>query len=344
MTAHAPSPGTSGPVVGVPVVGVIEALGTAVPPRAVTNDDLALTLDTNDEWVRTRTGIAERRFADDDTATSDLAVEAGAAALKAAGGDVDTVVVATTTPDHILPSTGPLVASRLGLGEAAAFDVNAVCAGFVYALSVASGLLATGTSERVLLVGAEVMSRVTDPDDRATRVLFGDGAAAVVLRAGTPDEPGAVGPFDLGTDGERANLLEIPAGGSRRPVDDAALRERAQYLRMDGREVYRQAVRRMVESSTNILQRTGLSIDEVDALVAHQANARILEAVGDRLGVSPERRVANLARYGNTSAASIPLALAEGGLRAGDRVLLTSFGAGMSWGSALVRWPDLTSH
>ncbi|QBI21696.1 ketoacyl-ACP synthase III [Egibacter rhizosphaerae] len=324
-----------------PPVGVVEALGTAVPPHVVTNDDLAQHLDTNDEWVRTRTGIAERRFADPDTSTGDLAVEAGADALKAAGGDVDTVIVATTTPDRMLPGTAPEVASRLGLGDASAFDVNAACAGFIYALPVASGLVATGTADRVLVIGAEVMSRIVDPDDRSTRVLFGDGAGAVVVRSGHADEPGAVGPFDLGSDGDQTHLLEVPAGGTRQPIDDHAIENRHHFLQMDGREVYRQAVRRMVSSSRAVLAQAGLEVDDVDCLIAHQANARILEAVADRLEIPRDRCVSNVGRYGNTSAASIPLALADASLEPGQQVLLTSFGAGMAWGSSLMTWPDL---
>ncbi|MBA2576791.1 MAG: ketoacyl-ACP synthase III [Euzebyaceae bacterium] len=326
------------------VSAVLEGIGKAVPPRVVTNAELAQTLDTTDEWVRTRTGIAQRYVAERGSGTADLAVEAGANALKSAGGsDVDAVVLATTTPDRIVPSTAPEVAARLGLGTIAAFDVNAVCAGFVYALATAAGLLATGVADRVLVIGAEVMTRITDPTDRGTAVLFGDGAGAVVLRRGDADEPGAIGPFDLGSDGDRADLLAIPAGGSRRPVDATALAERANYLFMDGKEVYRQAVTRMVASSRKVLDRAGWTIEDVDRLVGHQANARILSAVADRLGVPEDRRVSNVARYGNTSAASIPLALADAGLRPGERLLLTAFGAGMSWGSTLMTWPEITA-
>ena len=324
------------------MTSVLKGLGVAVPSRVVTNDDLAATLDTSDEWVRTRTGIAERRIAEPGVATADLAVEAGAEALKRAEVDVGAVVVATCTADRTIPGIGPEVASRLGLGTIPALDVNAACAGFVYALSVASGLIASGVADGVLVAGAETMSRVTDFSDRSTAVLFGDGAGAVVLARGEPGEPGEVGPYDLGSDGEGADLLEVPGGGSRRPLDAAALAEGAQYLKMDGREVYRQAVRRMVASSEAVLAKAGLTAGDVDRLVGHQANARILEAVADRLGIGEERRFLNVARYGNTSAASIPLALADAELAAGEQVLLTAFGAGMSWGSTLLRWPDLS--
>lgn len=323
----------------------IEGLGTCVPPRAVTNAELAEHLDTTDEWVRTRTGVEQRYIAEPGTSTADLAVEAGARALKSAGGGpVDAVVVATTTPDRVCPSTGPEVASRLGLPQVAAFDVHGACAGFIYGLATSVGLLMSGAAERVLMIGAETMSRMVDPTDRTTAVLFGDGAGAVVLRrADSDDEPGAVGPFDLGSDGDLSELLVVDAGGSRRPADAESFEQGAHFLRMDGREVYRQAVRRMVESSRAVLDRAGLAVSDVDRLVGHQANVRILDAVADRLGVPAERRVVNVARYGNTSAASIPLALVDLDLVPGQRVLLTAFGAGLTWGSTLIRWPDLSA-
>lgn len=323
----------------------IEGLGACVPPRAVTNHELAQHLDTNDEWVRTRTGVEQRHVADPGTATADLATEAGARALKSAGGgDVDTVIVATTTPDRVCPSTGPEVASRLGMPKVAAFDVHSACAGFVYGLATGAGLIAAGAAERVLLIGAETMTRLIDPNDRTTAVLFGDGAGAVVLRRSTdPDEHGVVGPFDLGSDGDLSDLLAVDAGGSRRPACAESVAEGAHFLQMEGREVYRQAVHRMVESSLAVLDRAGLQVADVDRLVGHQANARILDAVADRLGVPAERRVVNVARYGNTSAASIPLALVDLELEPGQRVLLTAFGAGLTWGSTLVSWPDLAA-
>ncbi len=323
---------------------VLRGLGAAVPSRVVTNDELSQRLSTSDEWVRTRTGIAQRHVADAGTATADLAVEAGARALKSAGaGEADAVVCATTSPDRPMPATAPEVAARLGLPNVAAVRVDGGCAGVVYALATGAGLLAAGVAERVLVVGAEIMTRLVDPDDLGTAVLFGDGAGAVVLERGDADQPGAIGPFDLGSDGDLADLLAIPAGGSRRAVDADAIAERANFIHMDGKEVYRQAVRRMVESSRNVLEAAGLTVDDVDRMVGHQANARILDAVGDRLGVPVERRVSNVARYGNTSAASIPLALVDADLRPGELVLLTAFGAGLSWGSTLLTWPDLAT-
>jgi 3-oxoacyl-[acyl-carrier-protein] synthase-3 len=323
------------------VTAVLDGIGVAVPRQVVTNDHFAARLDTTDEWIRTRTGIVERRIAEPHVATSDLAFEAAQAALKSAPGDeIGALIVATTTPDHPMPGVAPLVAARLGLNPIPAYDIQAVCSGFIYGLSSAAGLIATGVADRVMVIGADIMSRVVDQDDRATAVLFGDGAGAVTVRAGHPDELGAIGPFDLGSDGEQARLLFIAAGGTRTPVD-AATDTGQRFLKMDGRQVYRHAVRRMTESSQRLLQRAGLEIGDVDRFVAHQANLRILMAVADRLGIPDERRVSNVHRYGNTSAASIPLALADAGLRPGMRVLLTAFGSGFTWGSTLMTWPDL---
>jgi 3-oxoacyl-[acyl-carrier-protein] synthase-3 len=321
-------------------IPVLDGLGVAVPDRVVTNADLAARLDTTDEWIRTRTGIAERRMADPAVATSDLAYEAAQAALKdAEEAPPAAVIVATTTPDHPMPGVAPLVAARLGWDSVPAFDVQAACAGFVYGLASAAGLIATGVSDRVLLIGADLMSRITNQDDRATAVLFGDGAGAVTLRAGAPDEPGAVGPFDLGSDGAHVDRLVVAAGGTREPGPDPTAP--ARFLSMDGRDVYRHAVRRMTESCRTLLDRAGLDVGDVDRFVAHQANLRILMAVADRLGVAEDRRVSNVDRYGNTSAASIPLALAHAALRPGERILLTAFGSGFTWGSTLLTWPDL---
>jgi 3-oxoacyl-[acyl-carrier-protein] synthase III len=324
------------------MTAVLDGLGVAVPRRVVTNDDFAARLDTSDEWIRTRTGIVERRIAEPGVATSDLAFEAAQAALKASpnGGEISAVVVATTTPDHPMPGVAPLVAARLGLGPVAAFDVQAACSGFIYGLTSGAGLISSGIADRVMVIGADLMSRTVDQDDRATAVLFGDGAGAVILRAGDPDEFGAIGPFDLGSDGDLVGALFIEAGGTRLPVVEAH-DARRRYMKMDGRETYRHAVRRMTESSQRLLQRAGLEIGDVDRFVAHQANLRILLAFADRLGIPAERRVSNVDRYGNTSAASIPLALADADIRPGERILLTAFGSGFTWGSTLMTWPDL---
>src|SRR5680860_347663 len=323
-------------------VAVLEGLGTAVPPRVVTNDDLAQVMDTSDEWIRSRTGIHQRHVASMDTATSDIAIEAGAAALKSAGTtDVDAVIVATTTPDRLCPGTAPTVAAGLGLSGAGAFDIAAVCSGFVYALASGAGLIAAGIADRVLVIGAETINRFMDPEDRGTSVIFGDGAGAVVLRGGRPDELGAVGPFDLGSDGEGADLISVAVGGSRHPSNLPVERANDHFFSMDGREVYRRSIPAMVASSRNVLAKAGLGVADVDRLVGHQANSRILDAVARGLGIPEERCTINIAKYGNTAAATIPLALADAGLRAGDKVLLTAFGGGLTWGSALVIWPEL---
>lgn len=339
MASTLTAPATAGPSRprgGLPVT--VLGLGTDLPATVVTNDELSQVLDTTDEWIRTRTGIAQRHVAAAEDATSDLAARAGRRALADAGIDADDlglVLVATTTPDHPIPGTAPLVAARLGT-EAAAVDVNAACSGFVYGLQLAAGsVLATGAP--VLLVGAEALTRVVDPTDRTVRVLFGDGAGAVVLGAA---EDGSLGPFDLGSDGRDPSILWREATGTRLPSapDDG----QRQFLTMRGREVYRNAVQRMAASSRAVLDAAGLDLDDVDLFIGHQANRRILDAVVDRLGVLPERCHVTVDRHANTSAASIPLALADardaGRLRAGDHVLLTAFGAGLTWGSTLLTW------
>jgi 3-oxoacyl-[acyl-carrier-protein] synthase III len=317
----------------------VVGLGSYLPDRVVTNDDLAQRLDTSDEWIRTRTGIRERHYAADDQATSDLAIAAAQAALADAGltaDDVDVIIVATTTPDHPVPATAPIVAAALGR-VCAAFDLNAACSGFVYGLEVGAGIAASGST--VLLIGAETLTRYVDPDDRSIAVLFGDGAGAVVLqrRAGA-----VMGPFDLGSDGSELEILWMRAGGSREPFDPILHADASSRMSMRGGDVYRHAVTRMTSSSQAVMDAAGIGIGDVDLLVGHQANQRILEAVGQRLGV-PEGRVhLTVDRHGNTSAASIPLALddarREGALQSGARLLLTAFGGGLTWGSCLLTW------
>ncbi|NGO70393.1 beta-ketoacyl-ACP synthase III [Streptomyces boncukensis] len=325
---------------------VLSGLGGWLPPRVVTNDDLPAELDTSDHWIRSRTGIACRHFAKPGSATSDLAVEAGARALASSGEPhADAVVVATTTPDRICPATAPEVATRLGLAGAAAFDLNAVCTGFMYGLACAAGMVATGVADRVLLIGAETYSSILDPLDRGTAPIFGDGAGAVVLRAGDPGEPGAIGHVDLGSDGSGAELIRADGGGSRQRLSEGPEREGEQYLRMDGREVFKHAVMRMTASGRTVLERAGRSAADVDRLVAHQANIRIVHQLADELRIGRDRVVTNIDRVGNTAAASIPLALlhgvADGAVRPGQQTLLTAFGAGLTWGSTLLTWPDL---
>jgi 3-oxoacyl-[acyl-carrier-protein] synthase-3 len=297
----------------------------------VTNDDLARVLDTTGTWIRSRTGIEQRHVASPGMTTADLAVEAGLRALKSSGtGTADALILATTTPDRRCPATAPEVAARLGLGQAAAFDVSAVCSGFIYALAAAAGLIAAGTAGRVLVIGAETFTRLLDPADRTTRAIFGDGAGAVVLRAGDAGEPGALGPFWLGSDGSGASLITVPDGG---------------YFQMQGQPVYRRAIETMATSTARVLELAGLEVADIDWLVCHQANRRILAAVATRLGLPERACLSNIDTVGNTAAASIPLALADaaagGALRAGDLVVLTAFGGGLTWGSALLRWAQI---
>ncbi|MER6332984.1 beta-ketoacyl-ACP synthase III [Streptomyces sp. NPDC001034] len=325
---------------------VVTGIGSYVPPNIVTNEDLSRRLDTSDDWIRTRTGIAERFFVSPGTSTGDLAVEAGLRALKSAGDEqVGAVVLATTTPDQPCPATAPQVAARLGLGQVPAFDVAAVCSGFLYGLASAAGLIASGVADSVLLIAADAFTTIINPEDRTTAVIFADGAGAVVLRAGSPDEPGALGPLVLGSDGELSHLIEVPAGGSRQRSSGRPAAPEDHYFRMLGRDTYRHAVERMTSASTEAAERAGWRLADVDRFAAHQANARILAAVSDRLGIPEERRLSNIARVGNTGAASIPLLLAEataeGRLTAGNRVLLTAFGGGLSWGAATLTWPEL---
>ncbi|KUJ69521.1 3-oxoacyl-ACP synthase [Streptomyces albus subsp. albus] len=321
-------------------------LGSWLPPRSVGNDELARELDTSDEWIRSRTGIGNRHVADDATATSDLAVEAGRRALKSAGTQgVDAVVLATTTPDRPCPATAPEVAARLGLGTVPAFDVGAVCTGFLYALAAGSGLIALGTARSVLVIGADKYSGILDPRDRSTRVIFGDGAGAVVLRAGDRAEPGALGPPLLGSDGTGADLVAIRSGGSREPLRAGTAAAADPYFRMDGRSVFRRAAERMADTSLAAAERAGWAAGDIDRLVAHQANLRILYAVADRMRLPRERCVVHLDQVGNTAAASVPLALAHavgaGELATGHRTVLTAFGGGLTWGACALRWPDV---
>jgi 3-oxoacyl-[acyl-carrier-protein] synthase-3 len=287
----------------------------------------------------------------DGVSTSDLAVEAGIRALKSSGDpSVDAVVLATTSPERLCPAGAPEVAARLGLDTVAAFDLTSACSGFVYGMAVAGGLIASGAADRVLLIGAEAFTTLVNPADRSTAPIFGDGAGAVVLRRGEDGEPGALGPFDLGSDGGRADLLAVPAGGSRQRSASGGLgHDEVQtadwYLRMEGRPLYQQAVNRMTQSSRAVLDRAGWSVEQVDLFVGHQANSRIVRAVAEELEVPLERVAENIATVGNTLTASIPLLLndvaEQGALKPGDRVLLSAFGAGLSWGSTVLTWPQL---
>lgn len=327
---------------------VISGIGAWLPPDVVGNDDLAARMDTSDEWIRTRTGIRTRHFVSAGMPTSRLAAEAGARALQSAGtADVDAVVLATTTPDRPCPATAPEVARRLGLTGRPAFDVSAVCTGFLYALTTAAGMIASGAAEQVLVIGAEAFSTLIDPQDRSSAVVFGDGAGAVVLRAGDPGEPGALGRIVLGSDGSLADLITVRAGGSEQPHPHPDADPADRYFSMRGREVFGHAVTRMTESARAALAHTGWQPDDVDRLVGHQANLRILHAVAEQLDLPVERLVIHLDRVGNTAAASIPLALAHAhgtqDLAPGARVVLAAFGGGATWGATALTWPALKS-
>ncbi len=320
----------------------VVGLGSVLPERVVTNAEFEKLVDTSDEWIRERTGIRERHIAAPGETTSDLAVEAARNALDAAGiapEQLDLIVCATLTADTPIPSAAVWVQRKLGIG-APAFDVNAACAGFSYALSTGTAFIESGQAETVLVIGAEVLSSVMDYTDRTTCILFGDGAGAVVLRPS--ESPGVLGSV-LGADGRAAEILIIPAGGSARPASHETVDARDHAIRMpNGREVFKRAVVEMTNACRELLEKSGYAPEDVDVLIPHQANARILIAVAERLGVPLDKAVVDVETVGNTSAASIPIALDRawraGRVKVGDLVLLTSFGAGLAWGANLIRW------
>lgn len=321
----------------------IAGWGAAAPERRLTNAELETRVDTSDQWIVERTGIRERRICAPDETTASLAVEAGAAAIKSAGlhpDAIDLLIVATATPEQPVPHTGAFVGDGLGL-RCGSFDMNVGCAGFIYGLVTGAALLESGGLGHVLVIGADALSRIVDPHDRGTCILFGDAAAGVVLAPTADGEAGILG-WDMGCDGSAAGLLGVLAGGSRLPSSHETLDDGLQYLKMQGREVFRRAVRAVVDSAAVALDRAGLTSADLDWFVPHQANLRIIEASASRLGIDREHTVVNIDRYGNTSGASIPLAMAEaadaGRFADGDRILMSGFGAGMAWGSVVVRW------
>jgi len=300
-------------------------------------------VDTSDEWIRTRTGIRERRVAREEEAASDLSLKASERALESAGvraEEIDLIIVATVTPDTLFPATACLVQDRLGARRAACFDLSAGCTGFLYGLGVAQQFVACGTYQKVLVVGVDVLTKIINWEDRSTCVLFGDGAGAVVV-APVPEEEGILSLY-LGADGSGGPLLVMPAGGSRLPASPDTVARKLHTIHMHGSEVFKFAVRIMGEASLKALEQAGLAKEDIDLLIPHQANMRIVEAGMKRLGLPPEKVYVNLDRYGNMSSASIPVALDEaqrqGKLARGDNVLLVSFGAGLTWGAAVVRW------
>lgn len=331
----------SGPVSGrrVAIIGT----GSYVPERILTNAELEKLVDTTDEWIVTRTGIRERHIAREDQPTSDLAAAAARQALEAAqvkAEEVDLIIVATITPDMVFPCTACFVQDAIGAKNATCFDLEAACSGFIFALHTAQQYLLAGTIKTALVIGAEKLSSVLDWKDRATCVLFGDGAGAVVLQAG--DGPRGVLATVTGSDGSLNELLNIPGGGSRHPASHSTVDQGLHFMKMAGREVFKHAVRNMGEAVTRALAQCGLSAADVALVIPHQANLRIVEAIRERLGLPPEKVCVNLDRYGNTSAASVPLALDEavrtGRIKPGDVVVLVAFGGGFTWGATVMRW------
>lgn len=335
----APAPDPTSPGRTCSIVGV----GSFVPSRILTNEELSKTVETSDEWITTRTGIKERRIAGPEEFTSDMAFQAAQKALASAGvspDQIDLIIVATITPDMLFPSTACLVQHKLGAKKAMAFDIEAACSGFVYALEIGRKFIESGTAKTALVIGAEKISSIIDWTDRATCVLFGDGAGAAVLQ----NRPGSRGIVNtcLASDGTKGEFLCMPGGGSRIPATAESVSTRQHYLRMNGKDTFKSAVNAMVAVGFESLEKAGLTIADVKLVIPHQANLRIISAVGERLGVKDEQVFINLDRYGNTSAASVAIALDEavsgGRLKRGDLVLMLVFGAGLTWGSALIEW------
>jgi 3-oxoacyl-[acyl-carrier-protein] synthase-3 len=321
----------------------IIATGSYAPERKLSNLDLEKIVDTSDEWIMERTGIKERRIASEKQTTSDLAYEASKAALKQAGlkaKDIDLIIVATVTGDMPIPSTACLLQNLLNAKKAAAFDINAACSGFIYGLSVADSFIRSGMYKRILLVGAEILSKFMDWQDRTTCVLFGDGAGAVILEA-VNGESGIIS-TEMYSDGSLWELLNLPGGGSKNPPSKETINKKLHFLKMKGNETFKVAVRTLESLVVDTLKKNNLKPSQLAAIIPHQANLRIIQATANRLGLSMDKVVVNLDRYGNTSAASIPIALDEvvriGRIREGDYVLLEAFGGGLTWASALIKW------
>jgi 3-oxoacyl-[acyl-carrier-protein] synthase-3 len=322
----------------------VASVGVAVPPGVLTNADLTRMLETSDEWIVERTGIRERHIARPEQTVAMLSHEASLRALAAARvapAELDAIVLATASPDRLLPSTACDLQALLGAENAAAFDIGAACPGYVYALTVAEGLIASGQSDTVLVVGAEKLSTITDFQDRSTAILFGDGAGASVVRRSSSPGRGILSTF-IKSDGRLAPLLYRPGGGSVDPISEKVVCERSHYMKMAGREVFKAAVLAMADACDEALRRAGVTADQIDLLVPHQANLRIIEATAKHAGLPMSKVMVNVERYGNTSSASIPLALeqavSEGRVGPGSVILLVAFGAGFTWGSAVIRW------
>jgi len=321
----------------------ITGIGSYVPERILANTDLESMVDTTDEWITTRTGIKQRRIAAEGEHTSTLATHAARKALAQAGleaAELDLIVVATITPDMPFPATACLVQKELGANKAAAFDLEAACSGFIYALEVGRAFIASGVYQNVLIIGAEKLSSIIDWQDRNTCVLFGDGAGAAVLQR----REGARGVLAtrLGSDGNKADILAMPGGGCRQPATIDSVNERIHFLKMEGKEVYKNAVNAMTAAAKEVLETSGLTIEHIQCIIPHQANQRIISAIGSRLGAREDQVFVNLEKYGNTSAASVAVALDEalqtGKIKRGDKILIIAFGAGLTWGATVLEW------
>ncbi|MFW6306351.1 MAG: beta-ketoacyl-ACP synthase III [Bacillota bacterium] len=322
----------------------IRGLGKYIPPKVLTNKDLEEIVDTTDEWITSRTGIKERHIVENDISTSDIAYQAAIEAMEDAGvqgSDIDLIIVATVTPDMFFPSTACLIQDRIGAESASAFDLEAGCSGFVYSLSVAAQFIETGFYETALVIGAETLSKITDWEDRSTCVLFGDGAGAAVLKA---TDKGGLLSFDLGARGSGGKCLYIPGGGSLSPSSEKSIEKREHFIKMEGNQVFKFAVKIMGEASINVLEKAGIDPEEVDLLIPHQANTRIINAAASRLNLADDKVFINLPKYGNTSSASVPIALSEareeGLIKNGDKIVLVAFGAGLTWASTVIEWNE----
>lgn len=321
----------------------ITGVGSYVPEKILTNNDLSKMVDTSHEWILSRTGIEERRIADKDQAASDLGTKAAIKALEDANlkpEDIDLIIVATATPDHVFPSTACIIQDKIGASKAAAFDLSAGCSGFIYAVATGANFIKAGAYEKVLIIGSEVLSKIVNWEDRNTCVLFGDGAGACVLER--CEEGYGILSYELGSDGSGGDLLIVPSSGSRMPTSEETVRENLHTIQMEGKEVFKFAVRIMEKSSMNVLDKANLQVEDLDFFIPHQANMRIIDSALKKLKLSKDKACINLSKYGNSSAASIPVALdeamKEGRIKKGDNVLMIGFGAGLTWASMVVKW------
>lgn len=321
----------------------ITGWGVAIPPKVLTNDDIAQMVDTDDEWIRARTGIEERRIAGPEESSATLGAEAALKALEVANvspAELDLIIVSTSSPEHIFPATAALVQDQIGAVKAGAFDLSAACTGFILALNMGAQAIRTGSIQTALIVGAETLSRFTNWEDRGTCILFGDGAGAFVLQGS--DKPGGILSSVMRADGSGGDLLSVPAGGSKIPTSEQTVREGLHFMQMNGREVFRFATRVMAQSSREASKEAGFELEDIDWIVPHQANRRIIEKAARNMKIPLDRFIVNLERFGNTSTASIPLAaveaLDEGKINAGDKIVFVGFGAGLTWGALVVEW------